>query len=266
MDPNFKLTLPFLTRDMLAFEHATAFAVRIRTQSDIAQTVFIRGFTREGPFEYAHTPTNDRAVTTEVFRLPDIPIFISVVDDTGGLEQGQIFAELAMTINGEVVYSLCSGFVYSNKAISWPTSTVVDTRPGGGQIKTVSSANPAAGSEISLSVPTGAIWRIIGCSFTLVTDANAANRRVHLRFDSAGGTRLEFFGDQDQTATLTRHYSAAPIAGAIDTLDNTEIMLPIPPGLLLDAGSSISTVTTAIQATDNFGAMDVWVEEFYTTA
>lgn len=258
--------LPFLTREMLKFGSKTELSLRLAVQSDSVSPLTIRGMTREGVFSFNLIPTSDSLLTVGTFRIPDIPIFVSVTDRDDALVQGQTFARLSLVANEDILFELASGWVYTQKSISWPGGETQDLRPGGGRILDETSANPAAGAEISVTVPSGEIWRIIALSVTLVTDATSASRRPHFLFTTNGGTIIEMFAQLAQTASLTQLYSVAAFGNVLDDEDNNVRPVIIPDNIWLDPGGTITTVTKAIVAGDDYGAASLNIERFFTPA
>ena len=133
--------------------------------------------------------------------------------------------------------------------------------PGFGIATVVTGSDPAAGAEISVTVPAGEIWRVISARATLVSDATVANRTASLTFDD--GTSVYFgSGTFAQTASQTGVYNWGNSLGAEDTTVLLALTQTIPQGLLLTAGSRIRTVTTSIQAGDNWSAPVIYVEKY----
>jgi len=262
MPPNDITSLPFLTRKMLNFEQGATFGLRVISQASEAGNIIIRGITKEGAFTLKHTITSDSAVNTENFRLPDIPTLMSVFSPASIVVQGAIYVSVYLTLNGDVIYPLCSGFIYDTKAISWPTSNTVDEFPNAGQYILAYSSNPAAGSEISLTVPQGLVWRIIAARVQLVSDATVSNRRIHLVFSFDAVALLDCFGAIEQAASETRNYSFGAYSNIPDGIDGNDIPISIPNNIVLREDGIISTETTNLQAGDNFGIMTVLVEQF----
>lgn len=260
-----RLKFPFTVRDMLAFEHGAAFSLRIKSQSTIAQTVIIRGMTAEGLFAFKHIMTADSTITEQVFRITDVPVWVSVTDYDEVLHQGEAYISLNIEINGDTLYELCAGLVYWGKSISWPTSNSQDKRPGGGRITSVTSANPAAGAEASITVPDGQIWRLIATQITLVTSATVANRRVHIVPILDSAQEIHCISPIDQAASLSRQYSAAFYAVPAVNSDDNDILVNLPQNILLKAGETIDTQTVNLQTGDDFSAMKVLAEIFFDT-
>lgn len=257
-------SLPFLTRKMLAFEHATTFSLRLEVQARAVTNVTVRGMTREGPFTFNIILDSVSTIQTFTYRIPDIPIMVSVEQTTLSLDQGRIYASVSLLVNGVYLQQLCSGLVYWSHGISYPSTFTPDSRPNGGEIRIISTANPAAGAQISQSVPSGETWKIKAVSFSLVNAAIAASRRVHIRFDYIGSGVLDFFSDIDQLTGETRKYTCAPVSPVSDSLDDNDIIIPIPADIVLQPDCAITTTVTNMQATDDFGSAVIWAETFFT--
>lgn len=247
---------------MLNFGSGQTFSLRIRSISTVAAQLTVRGLTRDGIFTLRHTTTSDLVQQEQIFRMPDIPIFISVVDELGSFVQGECYVTLSLLANNDELYQFSSGLVYVDKGLAWPDNGAMDTMPGHGRFITITGANPAAGAEISVTVPANTIWRLRSLNFTLVTDANAANRRVHVVLTTGGGQIINCFGTIDQTASLTRLYSVASYGSVPDETDDNDIIIPIPNDVWLTTSSTMTTETTNILAGDNFGAPLIEVERF----
>lgn len=262
MQDPLKYPLPFLVRDMLAFEHALTFSLRIRSQSTITGVLTIRGMTREGIFTLSHTTTEDGVPQLENFRIPDIPIMASVVVGNGAYMQGDAFVTLELVANNDVLYELLSGFVLNRKSLSYPQGGGQYPRPNGGRLRVVNGTDPAVGAQILEVVPLGRQWRIIAIRFAFVTAAVVASRRVHLVLTDGFTDILDVFTGIDQLTSETRNYSCAAFGTTTDFADDNDILLPLPQGIILDEESEIKTDTTNMNAGDNFGAPKILVEEF----
>jgi len=258
--------LPFLTREMLKFGNNSTISLRLSTQSDASISLIVKGITREGVFNFRQIPTNDSILTISEFRIPDIPIFVSVVDIDGVLAQGQTFCRLSLMLDGEIIHEFASGWVYTQKSISWPGGENQDLRPDGGFLGEEVSADPAAGSEISITVPAGEIWKINAIRYQLTTDANVASRTPHLIFTLPTSTIIDLYNAANQQASSTKKYSYAPTGNPIDTQSDDDFFTSIPQNLMLLPTSTITTETVAIQAGDNYSAMSVYIERFFTPA
>lgn len=132
---------------------------------------------------------------------------------------------------------------------------------GPGTIRSITGTDPAAGAEISETVPADARWRLMGVGLTLVTDATAANREVRLVIDDGTTIIAEIPAGVTQVASETRRYSFGagfPRGAGAQSLN---VIAPLPP-VVLGAGYRVRTLTTNLQAGDNYGAPQLLVEEW----
>ncbi len=129
------------------------------------------------------------------------------------------------------------------------------------RLETVASSDPAANTEISLTVPARTIYHILGARVSLVTDANVANRTVALTIDDGTTVVNRYTSPSTQAASLTYGYTFT--AGGVNaTVLNNEVVVGMGTQLLTPATYRIQTVTLNRQATDNFGAMTLWVVKY----
>lgn len=118
--------------------------------------------------------------------------------------------------------------------------------------KLLTGADPAAGSEISYT-HSGSPVALLAVRFSLVTSGTVANRRVRIVVDDGATEFARVSSLSDQTATLTWDYAAgANVDGA--AVSALFVQLPLPTPLVLQAGWRVRTLTSAIQAGDNFSA------------
>ena len=262
MPPDNPNELPFITRPQLAFQGNSQFGLSITIMSTATQPVTIRGATREGAFVYRAVGGTLYSPTTSTFPLPDIPIWLSVIDLDGNFEQGQCHVRLSLTVNSDIIQEIAAGWVTSNQSIAWPNTQQERPTAGRGRLVSVSGANPAAGAEISIVVPSNVIWLVRAVRFTLVAAAVAASRRVHLVFTEKDGMKFEVLSPTDQIISETKTYSAIPgYAGGTATNDN-DIIIPLPQDLILNPESTITTETFALDAGDNYGTPQAYIEEW----
>lgn len=133
----------------------------------------------------------------------------------------------------------------------------------GGVIRTVTGTNPAAGAEVSETVPAGKEWRLLSIAVALVTSATAATRRPHLLIDDGTTVSYRRASNATQAASLTQNYVFAG-EGPEAAVRGTWVADPLP-SLPLGAGYRIRTSTESIQAGDDYGAPVLLVEEFDVT-
>ena len=252
----------FLSRDQLAFQEGTTFQLSVSHTASTLDRFFVTGATKEGPFTFTIESTNDEITQTALLRIPDVPIWISVQDNGGAFGRGRLFVRVNLSVNGNILQQLVAGYVFTPNALTWPQVSIQNPTPFIGRVQTMGGTDPAAGAEISETVPAGEVWHLRAIRFTLVTSATAATRVVHLRIADGSNVYFECIANASQTASLTRQYSGQPTQTTITDTTGTEIIIPIPANLYLNTGWTISTVTTALQAGDNYQAPTMLIENF----
>lgn len=258
------LALPFAHRKMLDFEGGTQFGLRVTHQSHSIINIVITGATKAGVFTYKLPTVGDRVIYTQDFGLSDVPIWITAAVDDNTYLPGTTFCRVDLLANGDVLQGLCSGYIDGVDAVSWPQTNLKPAVPNWGQIYRDSGTDPAANTEATYTIPDNLLGYIRSIHVRLVTDANVANRRVHMTLAIGATVMYDFFGTIDQTAGQTIDYFFIPNGAVTDELDNSKIVVPIPTDLRALDGWTLSTATLNRQAGDNFGAMDVLMERFFT--
>ncbi len=132
--------------------------------------------------------------------------------------------------------------------------------PAGRIIVATLGDDPAAGAEVSVTVPGRAVWQVHAITAVLVTDVSIANRVPHFIVDDGQRTMFEVASLAAHTASLTVRYSLAPGIAGDAQIAAGAVVLPIPPLVLLP-GWRIRTATDAIVAGDNWGAPVLYVTE-----
>lgn len=254
--------LPFVTREMLKFGPEATIELRVRVRSTRTSAFTVRGMSRNGVFAFGLTTTGVGNTLSEDFRVSDIPTFVTVQSNVTTIEQGEIFVEVTLLVNASPVAILCAGYIYGIHSIGFPGPNTPDSRPGGGVINVIESADPAAGTELTDTVNANEVWRIQSIALTLVTDANAADRRVHISITDGANEIFRTFTAIEQVASTTRGYIFAHQVAVADREDNGIILVPLSAPLLIPNPFVISTVTTNIQVGDDFGVMRILVERF----
>lgn len=220
---------------------------------------------RPNDFRHPHVPNTDRSAKSEDWQLgagwlENLTVRVS----SGAPMLGATFVTVDV-VRGRggaaiVVATLAAGYVTARTPLAWPGESAARSIDGAGNLRSITGTNPAAGAEISETVPTGARWRLRSLRATLVASAAAANREVSLIVDDGAAIYGAFPSTVNQTAGLTRAYTASPagVRGAAATA--TEITIAIP-DLWLPAGHRFRTVTTNLDVGDDWSAPQYSVEE-----
>lgn len=245
----------------------------LNSVSSVALSVGGRLVDRTGrliPFSQSHTPNTDRTAATTAIALGEGWLQqVSVGVGSGSPLYGQTYVRLDITRGGgagrTVLGTLIEGFVTAVVRQAWPGAVLHGPLERSGALRRLTGTDPAANTEISETVPTGARWRLLSMRVALVTDANAANREVAITFDDGTTVYFESAAAANQAASLTRQYTASIVGqrGAAST--GTGILILLPDVQLL-AGHRVRTVTTNRQVGDNYGAPELFVEESFEGA
>lgn len=163
--------------------------------------------------------------------------------------------------NGGVLATLVQGFVSSLQRRAWPGSPIQSSLDGPGVLRVIAGTNPAAGAEISETVPAGARWRFIAMTAALVVDATVASRVPVLTFDDGATVYAGVGANFNQTAgtAFIYHWSAG---GQTNAQTSVSVSVAAPANLALPAGARIRTATGALQPADDWGAPEYAVEEW----
>lgn len=218
------------------------------------------------PFHETLVPATDRSVTTRAYGFGEgFLLSLTVHPEAGAPLAGQCFVQAGLgrlVAAAQTLYALAiSGYATEAQFLGWPGGKLRPSLDGCGALRSVAGADPAAGVEITETVPTNARWKLHAFRASLVTSATAATRRVHLVIDDGTTTLLDLPAADTQAASLARNYDAAPFGYAPAAIVS-EIYIPTPGPLKLLAGWRVRTATDSFQAGDNFGAPQLLVEEW----
>jgi len=259
------LALRRLRSEDLRFIEAKMPELVVDVWSDAIRTIHLHGFTRDGLIDQTFKSSGDRSLIKQTFRIPNFPISLEVASETTGVKHGQCYARVGLRLAGFFVCLLAAGYITDNNSINWPPYVHEPMGSGPGYLNRVDGTDPAAGSEVSHSVPTNAMWELLGIRLQLTTDATVANRRVHIIIDDGSVALLDIPVGLDQTANLTYWYYLFTNAPLLTAAVGRVVNAPIPPGLRLKEGWRIRTSTTNLQAGDNWAAPRFYVKEWVVT-
>jgi hypothetical protein len=217
------------------------------------------------PVEDTVFPTSDRVANVWQFGLPEGFLLGFRMRPFIGIPTGRVFGS-AMIVKGgvlttTVLQQLTSGYMSDNRELTWPLGTSDAPRAGPGWIRSIVGTNPAAGSEISETVPTNAYWRIQSILFNFVSDATVINRHVRLVFDDGTNNMLSVEPNATQAASLNYYYNYGHGLPYKAVLSGYPVN-PLPDDLILAPGWRFRTTTSFIQAGDDYGAPNFTVEEW----
>lgn len=218
------------------------------------------------PFVFDHTPNTDRSAATNTFPLGAGTVLNCVLfAGAGAPRRGQCFAivEIVRGLGSAqtALGLLVQGYVTDTQRRGWPGDNIEFSTSGPGVLRSITGTNPAAGAEISETVPTNARWRVLAVYADLVTGAAVANREGALVLDDGVSQIARVPSGVSHTASLTRGYNWHHYAERYAVV-NDRVFTPPIPDLLLPGGGRVRTVTTNLQAADDWTAPQLLVEEW----
>lgn len=157
--------------------------------------------------------------------------------------------------------NILQGYPSLTDTLSWPQAPPVKSIDARGLANVVAVANPAAGADFLIVVPAGVNWLVRSFRAQLVTAVAVANRQVELRMDDgAGHIFCDISMPAIQAASLTFLYTWSNGLTAQST-NNIE-QNGLPTECRLPGGFRILTVTTALQAADQWSGGALQLETF----
>lgn len=212
------------------------------------------------------TPTTARVVSTVRAPLGEGWLTHARINLAAGTPlRGQCYARLGVQkgdgSTGFLWARLIGQYVTSENTPAWPHGRIMSPLEGPGALRSIAGTDPAAGAEISETVPTGARWKLHGLNATLVNAAAAATRVPQLIIDD-GTTVL-----QRIPAAMTSIISDTVVfswgaTGAATSIATVAAMTPIPKDLMMLAAWRVRTLTNALDSGDNWGVPQLFVEEW----
>jgi hypothetical protein len=158
------------------------------------------------------------------------------------------------TGSGQNIYGVIwQGFVQTSSGNGWPGTPAKELLDGPGNIRTIVGTTPAAGADISETVPNNRRWILLALNASLTTSAAVANRNVTAVFDD-GANKFHhgstFFAQVASSAFEYSFYPSLISVAAQDGVQPLAVIVPMP----LRGGFRIKTATAAIQAADQWTA------------
>ncbi|HKV99895.1 MAG TPA: hypothetical protein VJN96_08725, partial [Vicinamibacterales bacterium] len=214
-------------------------------------------------------PTSNRVLTTTDLVLP-IGFLTNI--DVFALSGAPPFGTVFMTVQlirgagaaATVISTLLQAYVAANVSKAWPGSLLENPLDGPGVLLSITGGAPAAGAEISETMPAGTRRQLYSFRTQLTTSAAAGNRNPSLRIDD-GANEYVCAPDQSNTA-LSTIVILDWFAGSVGQNNGANNMhdMGLPGLLLLGAGHRIRTNTVGILAGDQYTAPQYLVREWLT--
>jgi len=231
--------------------------------------VNVRILTPDGEIRPSHFEfqfAGDRANHVTLFDLTEgFLLSLTVGTLAAPVLRGQMFGQIwlgrGVLPNVLVYHQLVDAYITSNLQVGWPPGVFESSLSGRGFVRHIVGTDPAAGVEISESCPFHTRWRLVGFNYTLVTSAVAGNRISQLFIDDGTNTGVRGLPAATQASSLTNSYQYGAFGAQPAVMGTLQIGI-LPPDVYVDYGGRIRTVTTALDAGDNYSAPVYCVEEW----
>lgn len=233
----------------------------VESNASSAFIVQIRGFTENEQIIADHTTNSDRSRASSVVSITSAPIYLTARTSASNVKDGECFVRVSLRVEGVIVATLFSGYVTDSGIPAFPNGVIKSSLEGRGNIRSITGTNPAAGSEISETVPTNAYWLIHSFHYIFTADANVANRQLILQITDGATVIHRALGHP--TATAGNQYRVSFGTMGMQTYSAgsaSQGVLPV--DILLKPGYVISTSTSSMQVGDDYGAPQLLVEEW----
>lgn len=231
-------------------------------------TVFARVLLPDGtivPNQWPIITTGTQLPQTVLQSLPEGFILSMTVVAPSSPGPGSTFVRVVLTrspaSSNQISQVLMSGYVTAFNDLSWPGSPLWPSTKGRGRIRSITGSTPAAGGEISESVPGNGIWRLISFSYILTTAVAAATRASRLILDDGTNAFATLSPAATQIASLVNTYTWGPALSPL-AIGVGVIQQPTPNDCVLFGGFRIRTSTQNVQAADQYTAVQYEVEEW----
>lgn len=248
MPPEKINSLPFVTREMLSFSHASSFTLILHVIAPSTAALLVRGFTKEGPFTFRIVPVGNSSVEEVRVAIPDVPIAVSVSMEATSAVSNTAHVTLSLEINRNRSTILAQGIVTSLYGISYPHQVQQAQQQIFGPLEEVQFTNPAAGNELTTTVPNNQEWEVLGVSAFFQADANAANRTLRLRLTSLNTPLI--VRPSGTAITANQGVTTVWVAGGTTAVhiaaDSHEVALPSPVRLQAGAGIELNVVNIQV--------------------
>lgn len=218
------------------------------------------------PIAAPHLPATDRTQTTTLHAIGEGWLqHVSVRATAGAPRRGQCYVAVDL-VRGQTnavqpLGVITQGYVADMSPLAWPGMLPLASPDGVGVVLSVLGADPGAGAEWSVTVPTNARWRLFTAYVNFLTDATAANREVILTIDDGANLLFEATSTFNHTASLNVSYAFARNVQRGSSTTANLVNVPIP-DMILMGGYRVRSQTVNMQGGDNFTAPRLCVEEW----
>lgn len=212
------------------------------------------------------TPSTDRTANFQRVPLAEgFLLSLTLATAAGTPKRGQTFCQVGIVRGGELANEpaavLISDYLADTVLLAWPGGMLRSSTEGPGFLRSITGTNPAAGAEFSETVPTNARWLLRAVSAVLVNSATVIGRSPSLVVDDGANIYARLQVDILQTASQTVRHTWVNGAGFTTALGGAA-SVSVLGQLYPTAGHRLRSLTNLLQAGDDWGAPQLFVEEW----
>lgn len=216
-------------------------------------------------FRHDLIPATNRTLSTLTRSLGEGWLVDGAVQVTGGNPaHGQCYAIVSLQRGDtgalQVLSALARDYITANQRLGIVNNEFTGMADGAGALISVTGATPAAGAEISETMPTNTRRELIALRFSLVTSVAVANRFPQLILDDGANELTRIVVSAAEPASQTNFHSYGQ--GYPVVTQQTGFLLPLPVNIRLGSGYRIRTNTISLQAADQYSAPQYLVREW----
>lgn len=214
------------------------------------------------------TPATDRSISEQTFplgvgALMNVTAFVTGATPKIGQTYVQVFLKRGDGAAAQIYAQLLGGYCTSNQHVSWPGSPIQSSLEGGGVIRTFGGTLPAAGANLSETVPTGARWELLFVSAAFTSSATVTGREIRLRLRSGADLIGVIPGPSPVPASTSVQITWGQALETISPMPLVRVdTTPLPRNAILLAGQIFDTSTVNIQPGDSYSAPIYTVREW----
>ncbi len=217
--------------------------------------------------QFTLSPTADRTINSATQALYEGYLLGASVAAIGGTvpTRGQTYSALKVNRmpapSNLTHYLLGADYVSGTLALEWPFGRTIGAIEGPGVLRSIAGTAPAAGADVTQTVPTNARWKVRAVEATLVTSAVAGNRNPRLQVTD--GVNVLYTLDVSEVVAAGTTFPLVWIMGyPISPSPSPAGSRPFPTDSPVFGGWVIRTNTTGILGGDQWSAVRFFVEEW----
>lgn len=220
------------------------------------------------PIQGLQTPNSNRTAKVNTFALSEGWLLGYEVRASAGTPASNAVWVLVELVRGDgsaavAIQALGSDFVSANSPAIYPGGAMLDPLDGAGCLRSITGTTPAAGAEISETVPTAARWELLALRAQLVTSGVASTRQPRLVLDDGTSEYYRGANVDGIGAGTTCVYSWAQGGYGGTTPDAPVGAGPCPMNNRLGPGHRIKTLSTPLLGGDQWSGVQYLVREWF---